>query len=179
MTASSWVNAIARALIALVLAMRRTRIVSTLPSRVGRSGRPSRQSSTRRCVGVDRVGLAFEPAGVAVRSVDLNHLQASSTEMGADPCPVRSGALDPNDHDHAERSSPCLELAVPCRGGVEAGVAEPAADLIDRGGDVGVGVRVDPDRDRHRQRGVWNHRVVVSSVVRWGGTHEPNGRTRQ
>src|SRR5262249_43023150 len=102
----NWVVAPVRSLTAGVWVTSQTRIASTSPSPpFGAPGagpaRPARGGPGRGpggdaaggCFGVERVGLAVEPASLAVGSIDLDHFDTLAGEEPAQASPVAPSRL--------------------------------------------------------------------------------------
>ncbi len=103
----------------------------------------TRERSAGGCHRVDRVGLAFPAAHLPVRTVDLDHGDPGPLEMTGQPGPVRTGALHPDQIDLAVGAHPVDQSLIPGFGGLEGFDAEHPADVVDHGGHVDIGVRVD------------------------------------
>jgi len=103
--------------------------------------------------GFDRVGgigLAGPTSRLAVRAVDLDHLDARRAQEPREAGTVGAGALYTDTCDRSERAQPTEELVVAGCGGLEALDTQQPADVIQRGSDVDVEMRVDAARDRTR-----------------------------
>ncbi len=97
--------------------------------------------------GVDRVGLAPPVTGPAVGPINFEHPIASRSEVPGDARTPRAGAFDAERVDRPEPTRPPIELAVPARGGRERLGTQQSTTFVEHYCDVGLTVRVDPDRD--------------------------------
>ena len=125
------------------------------------------------CLGVDGVGLATAPAGLAVRPVDLEDLDTGLTEVASQAGPVGAGPFDAHLGDLAERAHPIEQLAVASGRGREALRVEDLAPLVDDSCDVDVFVRVHPADDNFRL--TW-HAGTCLPLIRWVCWHHRPGR---
>ncbi len=127
--------------------------------------------------GVDRVGLALEPAGLAVRTVDLNHLDPFLTQPASEPRSVGAGPLDPDPHYPPEPTHPDQQGGVSGYRGGELLAAQHPPNQVDHRRGVGVLMGIDSTGDVD-DRGVFRcnrrHRRPVARDWRLGGgTHQP------
>jgi hypothetical protein len=150
-------------------------------TQLGDGRRAARQHRACGRIRIERVGLALEPAGLAVRPVDLDHDGTLPSEVAGQPGTVHPGALH-SDRDHATvLGRPPPQPAVARNGGRERRVTELTTDLVDDRGDMHLGMSVDPDGDlRHPDRVQtcshnWHHVPASRSAM---GTHQPGRRTR-
>ena len=104
---------------------------------------PARHCCTRGCVGIDRVGLPLEPAGLAVSAIDLDHAETMSGELSAQLCPVGASSFHPDPDNRTPAGDPGLELLIAGFGGWEALVGDLPADPVDDAHHVNIGVGVD------------------------------------
>ena len=147
-TAWSWLAAWVRALTALRRATRSNRIASTVPvCDFGVPGRLAGQHRPGRADGVGRVGLAVAAAMLTVRAGHLDHRHPVGGEEPGQAGAPRPGALDTDRDDVTERPQPPQQPPIASRGRRELFGAEHPADLVERGRDVGVLVRVDAAGD--------------------------------
>lgn len=80
-SASSWLAAWVRALMAERLATRRARMASTRHRALWGCLRLAAQGGPGGGLGVDRIGLALAPAGLPVGPVDLDHLEVGGPQV--------------------------------------------------------------------------------------------------
>jgi hypothetical protein len=114
-----------------------------LPAAVLRHAGPN--PSQRRAggsVGVERVGLTGEPAGLAVGPVDLDQRHTLAGQVSGQPSPVGPGPLDADDLQRTEGTQPAEQLPVPGRGGRELAITQPASGHVDHRSGVSVSVGV-------------------------------------
>jgi hypothetical protein len=113
---------------------------------------------------VDGVGLAMATPGAPVGPVDLDHDEALLAQPAGQPCTPTAGALDPDAVNDPELRCPLDEFVESAGGGRDSDCAEMAAELVERCGDVGVGVGIDSERDE--RLGFWHggHGRLLSCV---------------
>ena len=145
------------------------------------TGGPAGLGSPGGGLGVDRVGLTLPAAGLAVRAVDLDQLDPCRLQDCGQPGPVGPGALNPDPHQLPEACAARPAARVAGRGGRELPVPQQPAGRVERGGGVGVFVRVDPTGDldvgllaRWSAVSSWACRLAYRSGA---GRHAPAGRT--
>jgi hypothetical protein len=138
---------------------------------------PARQGGPGRLDRIGDIGLAGAATGLAVRPVDLDHLDPTGAQEPGQARPVGAGAFDTDEGDWAERAQPAEQLVVAGGGRLEALHAQQPADVIDRGGHVDIEVGVDSARDRTRAF-YDGHRHPFSLVV-VKGWHAPPTRVRR
>ena len=147
-TALIWLAATVRALTAERRTSDSVRIASTQPSADLGTAVVSPLSAARAAVlGVDGVGLAAAASRLAVRAVHLHHLDAGRGEVPGEARTVGSGALDSDAAHRAPRLQPAGELVIAAGIGRELRRAQQPPGRVDRGGDMGVFVGVDPAED--------------------------------
>jgi len=105
--------------------------------------RLTRQRSTCRSHGVDRVRLALAPTDLPVRPVDFDDTDAGSSEVPAQTGPIGPGALDTDEVDLTMRTQPGHQLRVASHGRRERLDTEHTTDGINHGSHMHIGVRVD------------------------------------
>ena len=136
-------------------------------------GRPRRGAGQHRAgcgLGVDRVGLAAQPARLAVGTVDLDHLDAVSAQVTSQSGSVGAGALDADLVDLAVATHPRQQLGVALRGrSGRRGAHHMAGGGVDHHRDVNVGVGVHPARDV--TDGFCHAHQVGSSALIQSGEH--------
>jgi hypothetical protein len=112
-------------------------------------------------LGVDRVGLA--PASVLrpLGALDLHHRDPAGDKPAAQASPVAAGPLDPDPLHRPEPSRPGQQRRMTGRGRGDCPGAEEAAELVQRGADVLIGVGVHPDRDPPVVRHLRGHSTLL------------------
>jgi hypothetical protein len=113
----------------------------------GGTGPFAGQGGLGRLDGVDRVGLALEPAGLAVRTVDLDHLDAFTAQPAGEPCSVGAGPLDPDPQQPPEPAHPGQQGGVSGYRGGELLGAQHSPDQVDHRRGVRVLMGVDSTGD--------------------------------
>ena len=103
--------------------------------------------------GVDGIGLALAVPGGSVGPVDLDDASAGVAQVAGEPSAVGAGAFHPERVDLSQITGPVVQPAVAGGGGRHDELGEPAAERVERDGDVQVLVRVDPDNDADRDIG--------------------------
>jgi hypothetical protein len=111
------------------------------------AGCGSAQRGSRRCDGVDRVGLAVAVTGLTVWSIDLDHSDAFAAQVSAEPGAIGAGAFDTDAVDRPETLQPGNELGVAGASGRGRFDAEHTAVRVDRGRNMELEVGVDPAGD--------------------------------
>ena len=132
--------------------------------------------------GVERVGLAAAAPGLAVGAVDLfEDLDPGGLQEPAQPDAVGAGALNPDPCELSEAGQPSVQVLVARWRGGERLDAQHAAVRVQRSGDMGVEVRVNPARDRARSLRWSSSSLLASQVVKgWHarpGTETVNDRS--
>ena len=141
---------------------------------VTRLGPPDRSTRLRGAGGFDgvqRVGLALPAAQLAVRSIDLDHVDARSRQEPSETGAVGARALDPDPHERPERSQPGRQLVLTGPGRLERFGAQQASDRVEHGRDVHIQVRVDATGHRPRRFCDDGHRHPFPSIGQRGGAH--------
>ncbi len=132
-----------------------------------------RRSGSR--FGVDRVGLAAQPACLAVGPVDLDDLDALPAQVPGQPGAVGAGALDTDLVDLAVAAHPPEQFGVAGGGVVERrGPGDVPGRGVDHHRHVRVGMGVHPARDA--TDGFCHAGRVASSALIQSGSTEPAGR---
>ena len=91
---------------------------------------------------VQRIRLALAVAVLAIRAVDLDDPDAGRGQVPGQPGAVAAGALDADQGEVPEPAQPAEQIGVPGRGGRELPHPQKAAERIQCGGHVHVGVGV-------------------------------------
>jgi hypothetical protein len=145
----SWLNAAVRALTAL--SRGQAQLANGFDDPVGEL-RDHRRVAGQRVpgshFGVDRIGLAAPAARVRVRLVDLNHGDFARPEVADKAGGEAAGRFDADDGDRSEGLKPGQQGPVALRRRRERLGTQESAALVERRGVVGVGVGVNPARDR-------------------------------
>jgi hypothetical protein len=90
-------------------------------------------------------------AGLAVGTIDLDHLDTSAGEMTGELRTVRPGALHPNALDVTVRTEPANQTFIAGPGGFEGFDAGHAPERVDDSSYMQVYMRVDTTGDRARR----------------------------
>ena len=131
---------------------------------LGGSGRFAREHLARSGLSVDGVVLAATRTQMRVRLVDLDHSTALIDQRPGQSRTKRSGGLDTDRGDRAERREPCVGQAVAGTGRRERLSAQYSAERVERRGDVKVGVAVNPAD--HRLLWIWHAEVLHLEAAR-------------
>ena len=171
-----WLCACVRALTAERRATVSMRIASTGPlvgfgHRAGVAG----EGGARRGFGVDGVGLAALAAGLAVRAVHLDHLDARRGEVASQAGAVAAGAFDADTAHGAPGGQPGGQLAV--AGGVrrERRRRQQRPGGINSSGDMDITVGIDPADDFNSVLG--HNGAALLGQPTDTGHHRPGRRT--
>jgi hypothetical protein len=114
---------------------------------LGRTGRPPGLRGPRGADSVQRIGLALAAAVLPVGAVHLHDPDAGAGQVPGQPGSVAARALHADQGYRPELAQPAQQAGVPQRRRRELAHPEQAADRVQRGGDVGVGVGVYPAGD--------------------------------
>jgi hypothetical protein len=145
---------------------------------LGPGSRGPGQHRPRGRLGVDRVGLAAAPVLGPLGALDLHYGDPLGAQPAAQVSPVAAGPLDSDALHHPEPAGPGQELRVAGRGRGNRVGPQEAADLVQGGADVLVGVRVHPDRDRRQVGSVLrSHRAVLLGACGRGARNRRGRRT--
>ena len=137
--------------------------------------RPTRQRGACRRDGIDRVGLAFPPADLPVRAVDLDHRDPGPVEMAGQCRPIRAGALHTDLLDFAMAAQPADQALIASLGRLERFDAEHPAEVIDHGRHMHLGMGVDTRGHRTCRLYDGHRHPFLLHWVQRGGTHLPGG----
>ena len=99
-------------------------------------------------MGVDRVGLPLQPAGLPVLPGDLDDRQTFAGQGPGNPGAIRAGALDSDPLQWAVFAQERHDPLIPLDCGRELAVRDAATEMVEHGDVMGVLVSVDP---RHQQ----------------------------
>jgi hypothetical protein len=144
----SWQSAALRALTALSRARRSCRIASTIPSvGLGLYVRGTGERLAGGHLGVDRVVLAAPTPGVRVRTVDLDDVNASCSQLTNERSRVGAGRLNADQRDRPELLQPAPQRSVAGRRRWKRLAAEKLAAPVQGCDDMRVGMRVDATDD--------------------------------
>jgi hypothetical protein len=111
-------------------------------ARLRRAPRRARQRCSSRRHGIQRVGLASSMAGLTVRAIDLNDLDARPLQLSGEARAIRAGALDAHQHHRAQRAQPPDETAIARFGRRERLDAQHTAHDVNRRRHMHIQVRV-------------------------------------
>ena len=126
------------------LATTRTRIASTAPSLdFGLPARSTAQGGPGRFDGVEGIGLAAATPFLSIRSVDLDDLDAPSSQVAGQAGPIRARALDADLGHVPEGLEPGQQRLVAGGVGLEALRAEQPPERVEGGSHMDVEVGVD------------------------------------
>jgi hypothetical protein len=100
------------------------------------------------CLGIGRVGLAALSAGLAVRSVHLDHLHAGIGQKPGQPGTPRAGAFHSDRAELAESAQPPEQRSISAESRRELLGAEHPAQLVDSHANMEVLVCVDATSDK-------------------------------
>ena len=134
---------------------------------LGGCGRFAREHLARSGLGVDGVVLAATRAQMRMRLVDLDHSATPLDQRSGQGRAERSGGLDTDRGDLAERREPCVGQAVTGTGRRERLRAHNPAQRVERGDDMEVGVAVNPTD--HRLVLIWHADVLHLEAARVPG----------
>ena len=142
-----WVMAFTLAWRAERLATISTRMASTGPSCLAGPRSPAADGGTGRLDRIEGVGLTVVAAGLAVRPIDLDNLQASPPKEPGEAHPIGTGSLDTDPAHLAKLLEPGQQR--PEAGGVrwEGFGPHQSSQWIECCNDVAVEMRVDTTRD--------------------------------
>src|ERR1017187_10344261 len=115
---------------------------------LGLSFRLARQCRLGGGDGVDGIGLALAMAGLAIGAVDLDDLDAGTSEEPGQLGAVGTGALDSHPCHRSEPGEPPKQLLVARCGDLELLLSEQATIRVHRRGYMDVQVGVYPAADR-------------------------------
>lgn len=100
-----------------------------------------RQSSL---VGIDRIRLATQPAGLPVLPNDLDDGEAGDRPFSSDASAVGTGSLDPDAINLPVRVEELDDPRIASAGRRELAVCDRTAEVINDGDVMGVLMRIDP-----------------------------------
>ena len=112
-------------------------------ARLGLALRPTAQGGPGGLDGVEGIGLAGPTTLLAIRSVDLEDLDANSAQVACQARAIRTGALDADLGDVAEGSEPAEQRLVAAGVGLKALRAKQPAEWVEGGSDMDVEVSID------------------------------------
>ena len=138
------------------------------------------QRGTGGGVGIQRVGLALGPPGLAVWPVDLHHRHPGEAQLPGQRGTVGAGALDADPLQLTMATQPAQQRLVAgrCRG--ELPIAELTPERIQYPGVVRAPVGVDTARDIKGCHGHAGHRRTSSACIGCGSARSGRaGRTSQ
>jgi hypothetical protein len=104
--------------------------VNLLPSLLGRAGPVAGERGLGSLDRVDRVGLALETSGLAVGTVDLDHVDLLITQQPGQSGSVDAGALTPDPRQLSESSHPGKQGGTHQPGNADKTVMGPLARLL-------------------------------------------------
>src|SRR5271166_3494829 len=136
--ALAWLMVRVRSPAALRRATIRVRIASTAPSRPLGAPRARPGSADR----IQGIGLALTAAVLPVGTVHLDDPDASRGDITGQPGTVTACPLDPDQAHRPEPAQPAQQAGIASRGSGELPDAEQAADMIERGSDMGIRVSI-------------------------------------
>jgi hypothetical protein len=96
---------------------------------------------------IEDIGLAASASLLSVRSVDLHHADASSSEEASQARTPRSAPLDANNVELAVRLQPGQKFSIAVTGGRERLGAEQPTDVVEHSRDMNFLVSVDTADD--------------------------------
>jgi hypothetical protein len=114
---------------------------------LGDGGRLAAQHGTRRGLGIDDIGLAAPASFLTVRPVDLDHTDASSSEIASETRAPRSAPFDSDDVDIAVGLQPAKQSSIAVTGCRERRGAEQPAHAVEHSRDMDVFVSIDTADD--------------------------------
>jgi hypothetical protein len=119
-------------------------------SGLGLAGHRASLHRPRRCLGIERIGLAASSSDLAVMAVgtlDLDDDHPADSEPASQAGAVAPGPLDPDPLDHPKAARPRQERREPGRRRRDTPGSQAPTELIERHADVLIDMRIDANRD--------------------------------